>query len=168
MLSSAVKQQNPAQVCSWGIGCSFKGLMLCSITTVSYASSEKPLKETQSRHLLAEGVWRPCSIHFSLQCFLTQFLAAAVRSICWQVPPMATRTVEKHSSPGQQLSRGTAPSWVAFSASSFLTEWEKGRGRREWLCLQIPLQHRAAKPATSQGPGEPAAEFPIFAVLERI
>lgn len=45
MLSSAVKQQNPAQVCSWGIGCFFKGLMLCSITTVSHASSEKRLKE---------------------------------------------------------------------------------------------------------------------------
>lgn len=39
------KEQNPAQVCSWGIGWLFKVWMLCSITTGSCACSEERLQE---------------------------------------------------------------------------------------------------------------------------
>lgn len=59
---------------------------------------------------------------------------------------------------GQQLGRGTAQGWVDFSASSLLDKGQKGVA----VSLKIPGHPRAS---TSQGP---AAESPIFTVLDRI
>lgn len=48
-MGCSVKQQNPAQVCSWGTGGTFKGLML----SASRASSEQRLQEGTPEHVFA-------------------------------------------------------------------------------------------------------------------
>lgn len=97
------------------------------------------------------GVWRALCTLFSLQRFalhfIMQFLEAVAKSICRQTPPMATSTVEQHSSPGQQLSRGTTWSWMVCNVSSFLTKSSLSR-RREGgegmaVSLQVLLHHGA-------------------------